>query len=77
MWIDTQADSERVPELLSCPSWQCDLFLWSISTEFPLASHYDLLGSQPIFGASQESPVCAYTSLSQDGSYQKVEHPLT
>ena len=45
-----------------------------------MASHYDLPGSQSTFGRSQDPPMRAHASLSQDGFYRKdiwVEHPLT
>ena len=45
---------------------------------FPLANHFP--GSQPILGVSQDPPMYAHASLSQDGFYRKgiwVEHPLT
>ena len=32
----------RVPELLSHPSWQFELFLWGISSGFPLVNHFGL-----------------------------------
>ena len=62
------------------PSWQCELLLWSISSWFPLANHFDFPGSQSIFGISQEPSMCAHSSLSQDGFYHTgiwIEHPLT
>ena len=61
------------------PSWQFELLWWSISSRFPLANHYDLPGSQSIFGASQDPFLCTHVSLSQDGFYHKglwVENPL-
>ena len=42
--------------------------------------HFDLPGSQPIFGLSQGPPLCAHTSLCQDGFCCKglwAKHPLT
>ena len=59
-------DSERVGET----SWQFELLLWGISSGFPLASHFDLLGSQSIFGISQDPSNCVCPSLSQDGAYR-------
>ena len=45
------------------PSWQLELLLWVVSSGFPLASHCDLPGSQPIFGVFQDSPGFAHASL--------------
>ena len=45
------------------PSWQFELLLWGISSSFPLADHFDLLGSQPIFRSSQDPPMCAHASV--------------
>ena len=53
------------------PLWQFELPLWGISSGFPLASHFDLPGSQPLFGLSQDPPLRTHTSLSQDGFYCK------
>ena len=51
--------------------------IWGIFSSFPLANHFDLPGSQFIFGISQDSSMCAHASLSQDGFYHIwVEHPL-
>ena len=50
------------------------------SPGFPLTNHFDLPGSQSLFGISQDPPMYAHASLSQDGFYRKgiwVEHPLT
>jgi len=33
-----------------------------ISSGFPSAGHFDLPGSQAVFGASQDSPGCAHSS---------------
>ena len=57
----------RERELLN--SWQFELLLWGISSGFLLAGHFDLPGSQFISGISQDPPMCAHTSLSQDGFY--------
>ena len=62
------------------PSWQFELLLWDISFHFSLANHYNLPGSQSIFGISQDPSTCAHGSLSQDGPFQRgvlLEHPLT
>ena len=51
---------------------------WVISSRLTLASRFDLPGSPSIFGVSQDPPVCAHVSLSQNGFYWKgvwVEHP--
>ena len=53
VWIGTWVDLERV--------------LWAISSEFPVANHFDLAGLEAIFGIPQEIPMCAHVSLSQDG----------
>ena len=50
------------------PSLQFELLLCSTS-EFPLVNHFDLPGSQSIFGISQDPHMCAHASLSQDGFY--------
>ena len=50
-------------------------FIW-----FSFGSSFDLPGSQSIFDASEDPPMSAHASLSQDGSYHKglwVDHPLT
>lgn len=65
-WVDSK--SERVAE--SCPHYSLKLLLCSTS-EFPLVNHFDLLGSQSIFGISQDPPKCAQASLSQNGFYRK------
>ena len=62
MWIDTQADSESLPH---------GLLLWAISSGFPLANHFDLPGSDSIFGISQDRPMYVHSSLIQDGFHQK------
>lgn len=49
--------------------WQFKSLLWGISSGFPLASHFDLPGSESMFGISQAPPMCARASLSQDGFY--------
>ena len=53
VWIGTWVDLERV--------------LWAISSEFPVANHFDLAGLEAVFGIPQEIPMCAHVSLSQDG----------
>ena len=70
MSVDTGADSDRERHWDS-PSWQFELLLWDISSNVPLANHSDLPGSQSIFGISQDPPMYASVSLSQDGSYRK------
>lgn len=40
-----------------------------LSSGFPSADHFDLPGSESMFGIPQEPPVCAAISLSQDGFY--------
>jgi len=78
VWIDTWADSEG--ESLSCALVAVWIIFWGLFSSFPLANHFDLPGSQSIFGVSQDPPMCLHTSLSQDAFYPKgvwVEHPLT
>ena len=65
MWIDTRL-KERVTA-----SWQFKSLIWDISSRFPLANHFDLPGSESVFGVSQGPPMCACASLSQDGFYQR------
>ena len=36
-----------------------------------MASHFDLPGSESVFGISQGPPMCAHASLSQDRFHQK------
>ena len=36
-----------------------------------MANHFDLPGSESIFGISQDLPMCVHTSLSQDGFYRR------
>ena len=53
---------------------------WGISSGFPLADHFDLLGSESIFSISQDPPMRACASLSQDGFYRRgiwAKHLLT
>ena len=79
MWIDTWGNIQRESPWVA-PSWQFELVLWDISFGFPLANHYNLPGSQSIFGISQDPSTCAHGSLSQEGSFQRgvlLEHPLT
>ena len=65
MYIGTRADSEG--ESL----WQFELLLWGISLGFPVTDHFDLPGSQFIFGMSQDPPMSMHASLNKDGFYQK------
>ena len=60
--------------------WLFEWLWWGIFSMFPLANHFDLPGSQVLFGVSQDLPLCAHASLSQDGFYQKgiwKYHPLS
>ena len=50
----TGALRERVP---IAPSWQLKSLTGGISSAFPLANHFDLPGSQSIFGVSQDPPM--------------------
>lgn len=45
---------------------------WGISPGFPLANHFDSLGSESIFSISQDPSRCARASLSQDGSTEEA-----
>lgn len=67
MWIDTQADLEG--KFLSHALVELELLLCNISSVFPLASNFDL--PQSILGVSQDPPICAHASLSQDELYCK------
>ena len=49
------------------PSWWLESCLGGISYRFRLADHFHLFGSEFIYGMSQGPPMCAYSSLSQDG----------
>ena len=51
------------------PSWQFESLIWGISSGFPLTNHFDLPGSQSIFGMSLDSSMCAHASFSLDGFY--------
>ena len=42
---------------------------WGISSGFPLADHFDLPGSQFIFGMSQDRPMSMHASFSKDEFY--------
>ena len=43
-----------------------------ISSWFPLASHFDLPGSESLLGIFQDPPVCVCTSVSQNGFQRRV-----
>ena len=66
VYVDRWADPEKESHWVA-PSWQFVLLLWGISSRFPLISHFGLPGSQSIFGASRNPPMCTYASLSQEG----------
>ena len=66
-WIDTQVDSERDRIALRA----FELLLWGISSNFPLANHFDLPDSQSILGISQDPAMCARISLGQNGFYRR------
>ena len=63
--------SITVPELemMSHALAELELLLCNISSVFPLASNFDL--PQSILGVSQDPPMCAHASLSQDELYCK------
>ena len=46
------------------PSWQFELLLWGTYSRFPLTNHFDLLGSQSVFGIYQ-GPPCVHTHISK------------
>ena len=65
-WTHRQTQGER--ELLSCILMTVELLLLGISSGFPSAKHFALLGSQSIFDISQDSHVVgrsSHTSLPQ------------
>ena len=51
------------------PSQEFESLLWGISSGFPLADHFDLPGSQFIFGMSQDRPMSMHASFSKDEFY--------
>ena len=53
------------------PSWWFESLLWGIPSRFPLASHFDLSGSESILGIFQYPPMCAYSFLSQDRFWRR------
>ena len=60
VYVDRHRGELRVSRVV--PSWQFELLSWGISSGFPLANHFDLPGSQFIFGISQDPSVCARIS---------------
>ena len=50
----------EIPRVVSM--WQFKSLIWGISSSFPLVSHFNLPGSQSVFGVSQE-PSCLLTHL--------------
>ena len=65
IWIDTHVDSE------SRALWKFKSLVWGISSWFSLVNHLNFPGSKCIFGVSQDPPICARASLSQDEFYQR------
>ena len=55
MWVDTWAQSVT-------PSWQLEPLSWGICSTFPLASHFDLPGSESVFGVYWDPPICVNIS---------------
>ena len=51
--------------LRAAPFWWFDSLLWGISSGFPLASHPDLPGSEPVLGVSQDPPMGAWVCISR------------
>ena len=71
MWIDT-GWTQRLT-----PSWQFKSLIWGISSGFPLANHFDLPGSESVFGIPQDPPnVCAKMDSTQEGYGQFGVTPL-
>ena len=73
-----QRERERVAESHPCGS--LSYFYVAFLPDFLSSIILICLGSQSIFGRSQGLPMCAHTSLSQDGVYRKgvwVEYLLT
>ena len=68
---ERERERERVE-----PSKQFKSLLWGISSEFPLANHFDLSVPEPIFGLSQEPLVCAHLLAKMD-SREEVYKQLT
>ena len=68
---ETQGERVRERDTLITPLWKFELLLRGISPWFPLASDFDSSDSQSIFHVSQDPPLCAHASLSQDGLYRK------
>lgn len=65
-WIDTWADSVAESHL----PWKFELLIWSISSAvFPfLANHFDLSGSESIFGISPGSLPSMHLLAEMDSS---------
>ena len=57
----------REREVLSCILVEFGLHSWCISSRFPLTSHFDLPGSESVFGTSQGLLMCVCTYLNQVG----------
>ena len=64
MWIDTWVDSERVDEL--SPNGNLNYFYGALLLGFPWLIIFICLVLSPYL-VYQELPICAYSSLSQDG----------
>ena len=60
--LDTWMGSERG----SCPCGGLNHFCGDISSRFPLASQYDLPGSEFVFDNSQDPPTCVCTCLTEN-----------
>ena len=74
MWTHGQTQRERVAELCSHDTYMGHFFWVSF------ADHFDLLGSESMFSISQDPPMRARASLSQDGFYRRgiwAKHLLT
>ena len=56
-------------EAESCFGGSLKSLIWGTSSWFPLANHFDLPGSESVFGISQDTPMCVHIPLSQDEFY--------
>ena len=54
--------------LRGTPSWELESLLWGICSKFPLASHFDLPGSEYVFGISRDPPMCLCISVKMDST---------
>ena len=52
------------------PSWSLLGGIWS---KFPLASHFDLPGSESVFGIPRDPPMCLHISVKMDSTAEAYE----